>query len=136
MIDVMVIIIGSNRAEMCKVPIKDLNRHFFMSRGQLYKVYPDGLTRMRIFDKDEREQESEEVIIYAENAIKPYHPRHVCYDADRILAEIDEHKLMGSSRTIFPYRIYFTEARNLWREIGPIFPFIVAGLVLAYAFLG
>ena len=48
MIDMMVIIIGSNRAEMCKVPIKDLNRHFFMSRGQLYKVYPDGLKALLI----------------------------------------------------------------------------------------
>ena len=130
-----VIIIGSNRAELCKVPIKDLDKHFFMTRRQLYKVYPDGLTRMRVYDRDGIEKESEEVIVYSENAIVPYHPRHVDYSQDRILAEIDEHKLMGSTKSIFPYRVYFTTARNIWREIGPMFPIIVAGIVLAYALL-
>ena len=135
MIEMMVIVIGSNRAELCEVPVKDLDKHFFMTRGQLYKVYPDGLSRMRVYDADGVEQESEEVIVYAENAIVPYHPRHVSYDPDRILAEIDEHKLMGSRKTVFPYRIYFTEAKSLWREISPLVPFIIAGLVLAYAFI-
>lgn len=50
MIEMMVIIIGTNRAEMCKVPVKDQDKHFFMTRKQLYKVYPDGLSRMRIYD--------------------------------------------------------------------------------------
>ena len=135
MIEMMVIIIGSNRAELCEVPVKDLGKHFFMSRGQLYKVYPDGLSRMRVYDEGGVEQESEEVIVYAENAIVPYHPRHVCYDPDRILAEIDEHKLMGARRTVFPYRIYFTEAKNIWRDIAPMFPLIVGGLVLLWALL-
>lgn len=131
----MVIIIGSNRAEMCKVPVKDLNRHFYMTRGQLYKVYPDGLTRMRIIDADGRERESEEVIVYSENSIAPYHCRHVSYDKDRILAEIDEHKLMGAQKTIWPYRVYFTQAKSIWRELAPVFPMLVAGIVLLYAFL-
>lgn len=132
----MVIIIGRNRAELCKVPVKDLDKHFFMTRRQLYKVYPDGLSRMRIYDADGNEQESEEVIVYSENAIVPYHPLHVDYSPDRQLAEIDEHKLMGSTgSTVWPYRIYFTEARNAWRQIGPMFPLIVAGVILLYALL-
>lgn len=132
----MVIIIGRNRAELCKVPVKDLDKHFFMTRRQLYKVYPDGLSRMRIYDADGVEQESEEVIVYAENAIIPYHPLHVDYTPDRILAEIDEHKLMGASKGgVWPYRIYFTEAKNIWRDIGPLFPLLVGGIVLAYALL-
>lgn len=135
MIEMMVIIIGTNRAEMCKVPVKDQDKHFFMTRKQLYKVYPDGLSRMRIYDEDGIEQESDEVLVYAENAVVPYAPRHVSYKPDRILAEIDEHKLMGGSKTIWPYRIYFTQARDIWRQLAPIFPLIVAGVVLLYALL-
>ena len=135
MIEMMVIIIGTNRAAMCKVPVKDQDTHFFMTRKQLYKVYPDGMSRMRIYDEDGIEQESEEVQAYAGNAGVPYDPRHDSYGPDRSLAEIDEHKLMGGSKTIWPYRIYFTQARNIWRELAPIFPLIVAGVVLLYALL-
>ena len=131
----MIIIVGSNRAELCKVPTKDLEKHFFLTRGQLYKVYPDGLSRMRVYATDGTEQESEEVLVYAENAIVPYHPKHVDYSQDRILAEIDEHKLMGSQKAVWPYRIYFTQARSIWREIGPMFPLIVAGVILLWALL-
>lgn len=131
----MVMIIGQNRAELAKVPRKDQDKHFFKTKGQLYKVYPDGLSRMRIYDADGVETESEEVIVYAENEVVPYHPRNVAYDIDTLLSDIDKHKMMAP-RTIFPYRIYFTEARNIWRGIAPMFPMIVAGIVLLYAFIG
>lgn len=129
----IIIIIGTNRAEQCKVKMRDLDKHFFQTRGQLYKVYPDGLTRMRIVDADGYEQESEEVLVYAENSIEPYHPRSVSYSQDRILAEIDEHKLMTKGTS--PGRLLIHKAMGIMREIVPYFGLILAGIVVLWGMI-
>lgn len=129
----IIIIIGTNRAEQCTVKMRDLDKHFFQTRGQLYKVYPDGLTRMRIVDADGYEQESEEVLVYAENAIEPYHPRHVDYSQDRILAEIDEHKLMTKGTS--PGRLLIHKVLGIMRDIVPYFGLILAGIVVLWGMI-
>lgn len=132
-----VIIIGSNRAEIIDVKISDLDKHFIQSRGQLYKVWPDALTRMRIV-KDGEEFESDEAIIYKENAICPYHPRGVPHDKDRILAEIDEHKLVGDGiGGIFGrFSFIIKSARSTWKSAAPLIPVAGALIILAWAMMG
>lgn len=130
-----VIIVGCNRAEIVTIKAMNQNKHFLESRGQLYKVAPDALTRMRII-KDGKEEDSEEVVIYRENSIRPYHAHGVPHDQERILAEIDEHKLMGPDPSpLGRVRPWISEARKNYNLIVPMLPMALAVVILAWALL-
>lgn len=129
----MVIIIGRNRAELCKVPTKDQERHFFQSRGQLYKVYPDALTRADIDDMGRIR--TDEIIVFRENALVPYHPHDVDYSFDTLLREVDEHKLMSPRTLLGNAQIFFRKAGNIWKQIVPYIGLIITGVIVAWAFL-
>lgn len=89
-----VIISGANRVEFCEVRRKnDMNRRFFMSRGQLYFIPTNGMTRMRIIEFG-KERPSEAVIMYEENAIVPYDTCGLNYSMDNLLCDIDRYKQM------------------------------------------
>ena len=91
----MVMIFGEDRAEYCSVKRKMKEKHFFETRNQLYRVYPQGLARVRINNFDE-EITSAEIITYAENEIWPYIIKgHIDYSMDNFMMDIDEHKLMA-----------------------------------------
>lgn len=132
----MVIIIGKNRAEYCRVRKKDLSQHFFITRNQLYKIYPDALTPMEVHH-DDAWVESESVLVFEENATKPYHCKYPAdYDMDPILATIDEHKLMMPKKA--GLKGFFTSKSmssfNM-RTLLELMPWIVVGIVLLYAFV-
>lgn len=99
----------------------------------MYKMDPAGLSRCIIYDIDGKRTD-DEIIVYLENSIKPYHPRDVQYDQDRLLAEVDEHKLMTGAG-LWKGRAYFSAAANVWKSLAPYAGLIVAGLVLVYAFI-
>lgn len=90
-----VIIMGEDRAEFCTVAKKNKEKHFIKIRNsQLYKVYPNGLCRMKI-DWFGEEIRSDEVIVYAENETIPYIVKiGVRYGMEPMLMAIDEHKRM------------------------------------------
>ena len=106
-------------------------RHFYLTRDQLYKMYPDGLTRM-IRTEYGHKAGDEEVIFYKENAIIPYHVQKVEYTMDKILSEIDEHKLMQSKekKTI---GLTIRNVGRTWKQIVPLLPFIVTGFIVLWA---
>lgn len=131
----MVIIVGANRAELYKVKTSEQGKHFIQSKGQLYKVYPDGLRRMRVYGADGKEKESEEVLVYSENSIVPYKPGTTPYTADRILAEIDGHKEARGMGGILGPAAYIKAGADMWRGIRPMLPMIIAVIVVAYAFI-
>lgn len=130
----MLIVIGSSRAEMIKVKKRDYEKHFLVTRGQLYKLYPDGLERCFVYDYGVR-KDDEEMIVYPENGIIPYHPRRQMYTMAKILSEIDNHKnCIGGKRGFFGDPLAaMGAARSIWRELSLILPFIVAGVVLLWA---
>lgn len=72
----MVILIGASRADMIRIARKDYGKHFVTFRGQLYKMFPDGLTRCYVYRWGKRERD-EEIIVYSENAIIPYNSRSI-----------------------------------------------------------
>lgn len=126
------IIIGRNRAVIGKVKLKDWeSRHWYLCGTQLYKMYPDGLTRT-IITRYGRRQTDEEAIIYRENGTRPYHPRNVSYSTDKILSEIDEHKLMTIPRGAGILDLVTRRRREIKGLIGYL-PLIVAGFVVLYA---
>lgn len=132
----MVIIIGKNRAEYCKVKKKDLNKHFFVTRDQLYKIYPDALTPCEIYH-NEAWLLSESVIVFEENGVKPYHCKYPKdYDMDPVLATIDEHKLMIPKKEGLKgfFRSKSKSGFN-FRNLLDIMPWAVLGFILFYAFV-
>lgn len=124
----MVIIVGENRVEYCTLTRKQEGLHFFKTRNQLYKVFPDGLRRMRIFDFGKHIKD-EEVIIFRENETHPYDPMEVDYSMDRLLGDVDRHKMMVDSKWQRP-KIWFTNAaKGIYDKIG-ITGIIIAGVVV------
>lgn len=130
----MVIIIGKNRAEYCRVKKKDVANHFFITRNQLYKVYPDALTPMEVYH-DGAWVESESVLVFEENACKPYHCKYPAdYDMDPILSSIDEHKLMMPKKKGLSG--FFSGGKGLKiNDIIKLAPWIIAGMVILYSFI-
>lgn len=97
----MAIIIGKNHVAYLRVRKKDLTKHFFKYRNQLYIVYPDELTPMETYH-DNSWVESESVIVFAENVAVPLNCQHPArYEMDSRLASIDEHKLMSKRKKSF-----------------------------------
>lgn len=124
----MVIIIGKNRVEYCRVKKKDLNKHFFVTRDQAYKVYPDALTPMEIYHNGAWVG-SESVIVFEENGIEPYHCKYRGdYEKDTILASIDEHKLMANRK-----KIWFSNGGDMLKTILTNLPMIIIGFVILFA---
>ena len=131
----IVIISGCNRVEFCKVKKKkDFDRRFFMTRGQLYFVPTNGLTRMRIYTYG-KERPSEAVIAYKENEIVPYDTCNLDYNMDNFLADIDRYKQMTDYGWFKQNKPWFTNEniKNAWK-------FLTSGtgiavIVLAWVFL-
>ena len=129
----MVIITGENRVEYCKLTRSQEGLHFFKSRNQLYKVFPDGMKRMRVFEYDGLETRNEEVIIFRENETHPYDLCDVDYSMDRLLSDVDRHKMMRASHWQRP-KIWFTNAMGgLVKKIG--LPGIIVAGIIAYALI-
>lgn len=131
----IVIVSGINRVEFCHVKKKkDFDRRFFMTRGQLYFVPVNGLTRIRIreFGKD---RDSDAAIIYEENKIVPYDVRdNLDFNMDNMLADIDRYKEMTD------YSWFKTNKPYIVQNASKIWQLLTSGggitiLVLLWVFL-
>lgn len=125
-----VIIIGDNRAQICKIPIKHEGKDFFKHRNQLYKTYPHAWIRCRNIIEG-IEKESDEILVFPENVPVPYHTKGIPYDQDTILAEIDEHKHTCKGH----FSKFYATASKVYGAIVPYLGLIIAGLVVVYAFI-
>ncbi|MBR5015068.1 MAG: hypothetical protein IKY16_10785 [Bacteroidales bacterium] len=137
----MGIIVGENRVEFIQVKKRDLKKHFFVTRDQLYKFYPNCMKKMRLED-DLGLIRTESVMIYPENGIRPYgwaepeDPSDDPFDFDTILGNIDEHKRMVTRSPFSRWRMYLRTSQSVWRTLAPLLPILVAGIVLVGAFTG
>lgn len=126
----MGLIVGKNRFEFCKIKKKDVVKHFFTTREQLYKIYPDGLIPMDIYH-DGAYVETQSVTMFEENGLCPYHTMYPeQYDKDVILVNIDEHKLMSGKKSKFLTVSSFLNGK----EFKTALPWVVVGIVLIYGF--
>lgn len=132
----MVIITGENRVEICVPTRKQEGLHFFKTRGQLYRIFPNCLSRVRIFDYDGLEVASEEGIIFRENDIVPYDTMDFDYSMDRLLSDVDRHKLMNPTK-LGGSRLWFSNVKTIWdwifSKVG--LTGLIVGAVVIYAFL-
>lgn len=140
----MVIIMGEDRAEYCNVPKKNKEKHFLKIRNsQLYKVYPNGLSRCQI-DYFGEETKTDEIIVYAENETVPYIRKEgVKYGMEEMFMSIDRHKRMTGG-SWFKKKPWFTNGDSafLMKLIGNpttwivLIGLIVTGPMLLQGFLG
>lgn len=137
----MGIIVGKNRVEYITVKKKDLKKHFFVTRDQLYKFYPNELEKAYLED-DKGIVRTESVIIFPELSIRPFGwepPSEGDTDPfafDTILANLDDHKRLRGRNPFSKWRMYLTSGRSIWRELSPAVPIIIVGVVLLLAFTG
>ena len=134
----MVIITGENRVEICVPNKRQVGLHFFKTRNQLYRIYPNAMSRVRIFDYDGLEVASESGIIFRENDVIPYDTMGLDYSMDRLLSDVDRHKMMRSHGILSKPKIWFSSTLgNAWSwlfsKVG--ITGIIVGAVLIYAFL-
>lgn len=126
----MGIIIGKNRVEYLRVKKKDLDKHFFTSRKQLYKVFPDALTPVEVYHNGVWVND-ESIIVFEENGSVPYHCKYPKdYEMDSILASIDEHKLMAPKKRGFT--IGNVNPNKIWDWV----PLIALGCIGLYLLIG
>lgn len=133
----MVIITGENRIEICIPNKRQIGLHFFKTRNQLYRIFPNAMSRVRIFDYDGLEVASEEGIIFRENDVVPYDTMGLDYSMDRLLSDVDRHKMMRSHGILGKQKIWFSSALGgawswLFSKIG--ITGMIVGAILLYAF--
>lgn len=131
----MIIIIGNARAEIHKIPIKDQDKHFIQTRGQLYKIYPDQLARLRL-TADGAPAGDDELIVFRENSIIPYHPRPgIAYDQDSIIADIELHKLMRPGGFLGRASPYIKAMTSIGRTLFNYLPLVIVGVILLWVLI-
>ena len=99
----MAIIIGKNRVEYMRIRKKDLDKHFFKRRGQMYMIYPECLTPVEVYHNGVG-VESESGIVFPENGTMPYNCRHpALYDMDSLLSKVHEVQLIAKNKRGFSF---------------------------------
>lgn len=129
-----VIIFGTNRCESTVVKQKDYDKHFFQARHQCYRMFPDGLTRMRVI-VDGVEKEKDEVIVYPENGIVPHITRGLDYSPGAIKSDIDFHKNATGTSFMNRFKLFVNTSNSIYQGIAPYAAMIVAGIIVLWAFL-
>lgn len=128
----IILLIGRNRAEFCKPKPKDVDiKHFFVTRNQLYKVYPDMYVRCRYYFCG-HEMGTDEMIIYPENGIRPHIQNGSFTNFDKLMCDIDEHKMAKYGIAKKPYGFMSSGTK---KSLMNLLPFLILALVLGYAFL-
>lgn len=128
----IILIIGTNRAEFCRPKKKDIDvKHFFVTRNQLYKVYPDMYVRCRRYYCDV-DVGTDEFVVYPENGIRPHVQMGSYTNFDKLMMDIDEHKMGTHGINKKPFGLLNSKTVS---HLKDMLPFVIMGVVLGYAFL-
>lgn len=140
-----VILMGSGRVESTDIVGNDRMLNYYGSRNQLYEVFPEDFRPMEVYD-DMGFLRIDSAVIYTENAIRPYGTGPCQYDPtteygwksdkhslDWKFTRLMEHvsNVKGGLLAKFGAKFYFTQARNLVKEImaSGLIGFIIVGIV-------
>lgn len=130
-----VIILGNNMADIVEIKAKDYDKHFLQRRKQGYRIFPDGLTRIRIWD-DGVELDSDEVIVYPENGKIPHITRGLDYSDKAIKGDIDLHRdAFENKGFINRFKLFIDAGASYYNLLAPFMGMIIAGIILAWALL-
>lgn len=131
-----VLIKGCDAIEIIKVTGKNQAKHFIKTAGQLYKLYPDGLRRVRIYRRYpvffSKTYETDEMICYDENRRVPHYPvEGVEYTQEKVLRDIDEHKIAGQH--LWSAKPYIKAASDIWKALTVGGGVLLAGIIILWA---
>lgn len=129
-----IIILGTNRAEINEIKKKDYDKHFFKERNQCYRIFPDGLTRMRIY-KNGVEQESDEVIVFPENGIIPHQTRGLDYSEKALKGDIDLHKDAIHWGPFNRFKLWIDNGNSIYKAMSPYMALLIAVIIVVWAFI-
>lgn len=120
-----IIILGTKKAEICKVWGRNQNKELFLNKKQLYRIFPQNLKRCQII-KWGRDKGHDEIEIYQENMTIPTIVHgNTNYTKNAFFALI-RNKMVKSSHGIFS-----TKAINYIRKLPEIIAIIFAvGLII------
>lgn len=147
-----VFIHGSGRTEIAEIKGKDRMLNFFLTRNQLYEVFPEYFKPMMVYD-DFGFLRIDSEISYSENAIRPYGTGPCAYNPmiegdwmrdrhsfDWKCARLTEQifNTTGSLREKLGAKYYFTQMRSAGKEImaSGVIGFLILGIALLQGFLG
>ena len=130
-----VIILGNNMADIVDIKAKDFDKHFLQRRKQGYRIFPDGLTRMRIW-QDGVEIDSDEVMVYPENGTVPHMTRGLDYSDMAIKSDIDLHRdAFEHTGFLNRFKLFVDAGATYYNLLAPFMGMIIAGIILAWALL-
>ena len=124
------VIIGKDTAYYYNVSKKDMDRHFFVVRKQLYKIYPDALTPVDMYQNGAFIG-TESLIVFEENGNRPYHCKYPKdYDDDYILSSIDEHRLMSPAKK--DWKAFFKGSKSGFKTLLEFMPWLLVGFIILF----
>lgn len=130
-----VIILGNNMADVVTIKAKDFDKHYLQRRKQAYRIFPDGLTRMRVWE-DGVEVDSDEVIVFPENSGIPHVTRGLDYSDLARMSDIDLHKDgMNSGGFFNRFKMFIDAGSTYYGKLAPFMGMIIAGIILTWALL-
>lgn len=127
------IVVGKNRAEYCNIKRGDQEKHFVKTRGQLYMVMPDSLTRCKCTRFGKRAGD-DEIIVFSENASKPYMTGSIktSYAPSMIVSTIDLEK-NTTPKTMFGVGSIFYKINKNKKPLQSMLTFVFVGVILLWA---
>lgn len=130
-----VIIIGSNGHEYARIKPKNKKKRYFETKNQLYRVYPEGFTRMRVTHID-GSIEYAECVIYDENCIVPYciPSKTMDYSSEAFMEDIWLDKQQAND--YLKKRLSWQNVGSFLQQYGKYLPFVLIGGIVVIAFIG
>ena len=124
---------GTDYIYLWNVKKNKQNKVFFRFKNQMYKVYRSELRRMFVTKYGEFDG-TDEVIIFREESIQPYHPRGMNYDQDATLMDIDARKF--TYKSVFKSSIFAKLGGAFLDHYWPVVVIGISGIVVLFAFMG
>lgn len=129
----IIAIIGTDKVEYCQVKKKNLDKHFYLSRNELYIVYPDCLRPVDIYHNGAWIG-SDSIIVFERNNPFPIECSQLeKYQMDKRLGFIDEHKLMTPNKK--GLGALFGNKKG-WELVLSFMPWLLVGGIILFSWLG
>ena len=133
-----VVIRGKEIADLVIAKPTDLDKHFLAIRRQTYYIPPQAFSKLRIMKKRANvwvEDHSDEVMVFPENCIHPYHSNGCSFDQDTVLAILWEEKCTEDTSLFGRFKSFISVGGGIGRAIWPFLGAIITIIIVAWAIL-
>lgn len=131
-----VVIKGKEIADMVIAKNSDLDKHFLAIRRQTYHIPPQAFSKLRIMKKRANvwiEERSDEVMVFPENCIHPYHSNGYPFDQDSVLAVLWEEKCTEDTSLFGRFKSFISVGGGIGRAVWPFLGAIITIIIVVWA---